>query len=985
MAERINKLIFETEYKSTGDVSTTVDKISKLQAETKKAKDNTLELVEAENKLRNAALEAGKAVDTQTTKQSEFTKTLQGAGKALNDIGQTNKLSESLKKIKTESADVAKSLKAFEQAARSATTVDELTQSVEQLLAALPEDVRADAIKLLDTEFEKLDKTIQRPTARLRELKRLIATTDDPELLKAYNEEAARLTDTLADNNDLIKALASDTFFTDTLVQGAQTAVSAFTAFQGALSLVSEDQEELARAAQKAQGALALLQGTQTLLNELKKSDNVLTRAQIAGQRLYATVVGQSTGATKALRVALSSLGVLALVGGIVLLVQNWERLTDAITGTTAAQRRNIEIQKQAIESSAKEITQIEIAKAKLQDSNLTQEERVKLIKDLQEQYPNYLGNLDAESAGYDEIEKSLNRVNDALLIKSGIEARTEQLVELQKELVKLERLGVNESVSTVDAAVSFAQAASAALLGPLSLEQAFALADDKLETNFENQKKSLRDQIDELIKEIVKEGNRLDELGGDPTADNLAKATKETKKEADALVGSIEFYEQKVSEITARIRKNTVANSEDFFGLLPQLDQAKKDLEEAKKALNEPIDVEIFTQGSLNALNQQASELEKIINNLPKGEELDKAAASLRDVRVRIKELQDIIAGPEQAQEKQSQLLELLNEEERYWLASLDIAERGEIEKLETQLAFAKQRKKILEDEGADALAIQSIENDISLIEQSLAKANAKIVESNKLTTDQLIDGFAQVITAAANAVNQIVALEQQKNDQLIALQQQRVSDAQAVADRGNAVQLNAEQERLNDLNQQQRNFAQQQINIAMIQLAAESALAIAKAASAGGPLAPFTIASTLIALGAGFVAARAQAQAVASQASFRKGGYTGDGDPNTESLALGQKPYKYHKGEYVMNAEVVGIGRNRQIFEEIRQKRIDLQEYFRPSAPQVIVRNDNKDVVRAIEKIPGVSLQINKNGLIKLVESRKSVENKRQSIKKR
>lgn len=971
MAERINKLIFETEYKSTGDVSTTVDKISKLQAETKKAKDNTLELVEAENKLRNASLEAGKAVDTQTTKQSEFTKTLQGAGKALNDIGQTNKLSESLKKIKTESADVAKSLKAFEQAARSATTIDELTQSVEQLLAALPEDVRSGAIEMLDDEFEKLDKTIQRPTARLRELKRLIATTDDPELLKAYNEEAGELTDRLGDNNDLIKALASDTFFTDTLVQGAQTAVSAFTAFQGALSLVSEDQEELARAAQKAQGALALLQGTQTLLNELKKSDNIITRAQIATQKIYTAAVGETVGAQKAFRIALLATGIGAIVVAVGLLAANWDKVKIALGGATLEQRRNAEARKEAAAAVAQESAALAIAQSRLSDTNTSQKERVEIIKGLQQQYPAYLSNINAETVSNEKLFAILENVNKALFLKFQIQAREKQLAPLFEARIAAEE----ELEKRIKATAQTYEGATA---------QERRLLEQRNSNLADNSQAALQ-EIDKNIQDIITKINEdtidLNLLGGDP-----AKTTEKTKSNLDKiLAGSIEFYEQRVSQITERIRKNTVANSEDFFGLLPQLDQAKKDLEEAKKALNEPVDVEVFTQGSLNALNQQASELEKIINNLPKGEELDKAAASLRDVRARIKELQDIIAGPEQAQEKQSQLLELLNEEERYWLASLDIAERGEIEKLETQLAFAKQRKKILEDEGADGLAIQSIENDISLLEQSLAKANEKIVESNKLTTDQLIDGFAQVISAAANAVNQIVALEQQKNDQLIALQQQRVTDAQAVADRGNAAQLNAEQERLNDLNQQQRNFAQQQINIAMIQLAAESALAIAKAASAGGPLAPFTIASTLIALGAGFVAARAQAQAVASQASFRKGGYTGAGDPNTESLALGQKPYKYHNGEYVMNAEVVGIGRNRQIFEEIRQKRIDLQEYFRPSAPQVVVRNDNKDVVKAIEKIPGVSLQINKNGLIKLVESRKSVENKRQSIKKR
>ncbi len=42
-------------------------------------------------------------------------------------------------------------------------------------------------------------------------------------------------------------------------------------------------------------------------------------------------------------------------------------------------------------------------------------------------------------------------------------------------------------------------------------------------------------------------------------------------------------------------------------------------------------------------------------------------------------------------------------------------------------------------------------------------------------------------------------------------------------------------------------------------------------------------------------------------SQAQFYEGGYTGDGDPREQSLALGKKPYIYHKKEYVVNHELL------------------------------------------------------------------------------
>ena len=326
MSERISKLILETEFKATGDLAPSVQKIQELQAATKSAQTQTLGLVEAEKKLEQAASLAGQEVSTQTKKQTEFNKTIQGASTALKEISQTNSLKKAFEGG-TEIANVNKLLNEFKKSAQSAKSVEELERAVQGLIEALPEDLAGNAIEMIGKEAENADKKLIKPTQRLRELKRLMLTETDPALLKAYSQEAGLLQDEIGDTSDLIRSLASDTFFTDTIVEGAQVAVGAFTAFQGALSLVTEDQEELARAAQKAQGALALLQGTQAILNDLKKSDNIITRSQIAAQKIYTAAVGESVGAQKAFRVALLATGIGALVVAIGLLAANWDKV----------------------------------------------------------------------------------------------------------------------------------------------------------------------------------------------------------------------------------------------------------------------------------------------------------------------------------------------------------------------------------------------------------------------------------------------------------------------------------------------------------------------------------------------------------------------------------------------------------------------------------------------------------------------------------
>lgn len=981
MSERISKLILETEFKTTGDLSPSVAKIDELRASTKAAQGDVLKLVESEKKLEQAAAQAGVSVETQTKKQTEFAKTLTGAGKALNDLSTTKKLEQAFsggEKI----ADVNKLLKEFEKAARSAKSVDELEAALGRLMDALPEDERLEIGKILDSELGKLAKSFDVPLARMKELRRLANTTDDPELMKLYTEEAGKLKNELDDTNNLIKALSSSSFFTDTLVEGAQTAVSAFTAFQGALGLVTEDQEELARVSQKAQSALALLQGTQTLLNELKKSDNIITRSQIAWQKLYAVAVGNSTGAMKLFRQALLFTGIGALIAGIALLAANWDKVKNAVTNTTAAQRINQEIAKKQTEIYAEEAASLEIARAKLASGNITQEERVAIIKDLQNTYPSYLKNINAETVGYEELDAALRKVGDALLIKAGIQAREEQLVQLQKQLIELERLGVEGATSTGEAITSFIGAA--ALASTVGIEEAFGAADAALQGRYDKQRRELKDNIDFLIKGVLDETKKLDQLGGDPTA-TTARAAKSSAENKKLLEGTIAFFEARVAQLAKVLNEDLVAGSEQFFNTKDEWIKATKELQEARKLLETPEAVELFTEGSLNALNKQADELRKIISNLPKGDELAQKAEELRAVNERIKELQAIIDGPQTDEGKLDALeslnFDLLNEEERHQLAMLQIEQRGEEARLKTQLTYAKERLRILQESGkATEAELEQAKNAVIELEAELDQSRSNFQNN---FVQGVVDGFKIIVDAAFQATQQIIALKQQEIEQLTALQEQRVADARNIADKGNAEILQAEEERLAKLQEQGRNYARQQIALTQLQITAQSALAIAKAAAQGGVAAPFTIAATLIALAAGYAQARAQASSVG--AGFKKGGYTGDGDPSHVSTNQGFRGYTYHKGEYIMPAEVTGLGNNRKWFEKIRTQRIDVETLVGAKRPVVVVNNDHKDVVKAINDKPVSHFSFDKNGIVRVMESNRSVENKRQSIKKR
>lgn len=251
-----------------------------------------------------------------------------------------------------------------------------------------------------------------------------------------------------------------------------------------------------------------------------------------------------------------------------------------------------------------------------------------------------------------------------------------------------------------------------------------------------------------------------------------------------------------------------------------------------------------------------------------------------------------------------------LLDLEESAAIASLKQNEQGQIneaERYEIEVKYANKRKK-LEFDLLDSIA------------EKQKKTNKERINDN-------VKYFADLLKAAIDATNQIINLKIKEIDQQSSLQQKRVDEAKNIADRGNAEQLEMEQKRLDDLNKKRENYVRQQQALAVLELVANTAVAVSKAASQTGVAAGVGIAAALLALVAGLASARA----IASQAAFYDGGYTGDGNPREESNTIGgrraNRNYVWHKGEFVMDHKKTR--KYRDIFEDIHSGKVDLRQW--------------------------------------------------------
>lgn len=193
------------------------------------------------------------------------------------------------------------------------------------------------------------------------------------------------LKDRMADAQQAINVLSSDTFKLDAALQGIQVGAAGFQILQGAAALAGDENEDLQKTLVRLNAVMAITQGLQQIQNALQKQTALSLGLNIAAQKTYTVVVGTSTGALKAFRIALAATGIGLAVLAIAALVQNWDKLKLSILGATQSSEDFIKAKEKSLEMSEKELEKLEIelkyrqAIGKINDVQ-AQEQRLKYV-----------------------------------------------------------------------------------------------------------------------------------------------------------------------------------------------------------------------------------------------------------------------------------------------------------------------------------------------------------------------------------------------------------------------------------------------------------------------------------------------------------------------------------------------------------------------------------------------------------------------------
>lgn len=299
------------------------------------------------------------------------------------------------------------------------------------------------ALAGLQAEQEKTRAGSKRLSMQLRELQDSMARMrlegkQDTEEYRKMAQQAALLSDTLADLNTQTKILSND----DANLQGFMSGVSGlaglFTTATGALSLFASENENLARIQTRVQSVMAITMGLQQVFNTLNKDSafrlvtvvkmkNLLTAANTR----LAVALGISTGAAQALMATLT-LGLSAVITGLVVA---WDRYSTAQEKAAEKAREMVKIESDGRAQMIKTRFEIESTLRGLKKFTGTKDEEKAKVEELNRKYGESFGYYDTVAQWYDILQTKGEKYIRMLFLQAKVQSLVNKATEADEKV----------------------------------------------------------------------------------------------------------------------------------------------------------------------------------------------------------------------------------------------------------------------------------------------------------------------------------------------------------------------------------------------------------------------------------------------------------------------------------------------------------------------------------------------------------------------
>ena len=841
------------------------------------------------------------------------------------------------------------------------------------------------AKKALDNQAKAIDnlgKSGKSLTGQLRGLKGELAALEiaGQEGTAAFNQlliAAAKLEDQIGDTRARVKILASDTFKFDVAVGATQALASGFEVAQGAAALFGSESEDLQKVIAKVTAATAVANGVNQLAALIKEENALKTGIQTAAENAYALAVGKSTGALKVLRIALAATGVGALIVGLVVLIENFDKIKDAINGTsdtTRALAATLDDTKTALGSATEQTNKVGTAFELAKKGVISKEEALLT-------YNETLGGTFGKTNDLNVAEANYIKKKDAYIAATVARAQAQALFAQSAVLSAEAATASQEDVRGVgDKIIAFTTRATAEFVkqrtaGFVDLTDAAKnynndnakLAQERVKT----EKEAQAEVILELGKSKLEEATVIENSAGILSEAEQKIEDARAEKRKAAAEKALEAA-KKAAEDQAKARESLAAKELQLFeSQLSAEDKIRSDSNNEVIELEKQFAAAKFKAGSdeeiaatqklTDAIAVIRTNAQKQINDLEKEGQKKLLAERLEAAKAAEgATLQQQLEALENQEKIELAAAETLGAKEadikkkyagQIAAIKVSIADQtlnDEINKLKTleitEGSSLERREALIRLDAAKR--IKAANGDAEAIKLINAETEQAITEENKKETDKRIDTafqYAEAISSTFSALNElskqqteqrIAEITAQSNAELEAINQSVASEADKQRQRA-ALTKRTESK----INQEKEQQAKKDKALAIFQIGINTASSILKtAAQLGYPAAiPFQVAAAIIG------AAQIAAVAGKNPPKYERGGVVG-GRLHTGGGTL----IEAERDEYVINRrqsmkhrrELDAINTSSDAFRKLIEQR-----YVRPALMDYVASNRNKD----------------------------------------
>lgn len=353
-------------------------------------------------------------------------------------------LTDRIREQKEVIGQIESDIKSLEKAYRGAAPGKAKVAALDELNAAKKAlEEEKGALAGLQAEQEKTREGGKRLSLQLRELQDSMARLrlegkQDTEEYRKMAQQAALLSDTLADLNTQTKILSND----DANLQGFMSGVSGlaglFTTATGALSLFASENENLAKIQTRVQSVMAITMGLQQVFNTLNKDSafrlvtvvkmkNLLTAANTR----LAVALGISTGAAQALMATLT-LGLSAVITGLVVA---WDRYSTAQEKAAEKAKERVKIESDGRAQMIKTRFEIESTLRGLKEFTGTKDEEKAKVEELNRKYGESFGYYDTIAQWYDILQQKGEKYIQMLFLQAKVQSLVNKATEADEKV----------------------------------------------------------------------------------------------------------------------------------------------------------------------------------------------------------------------------------------------------------------------------------------------------------------------------------------------------------------------------------------------------------------------------------------------------------------------------------------------------------------------------------------------------------------------